>query len=392
MAPETAGSGLCACCAHAPSCSFPRDPRRPVFFCEEYDVVRPEPRPLPRTPPADDFSAGTPAREASTGSAAHDKGLCIDCANAPSCTFPMQEGGVWHCEEYCLMESPPLATTHQDLPREVDLDGILESRLGSRGALIAVLQDIQAAYGYLPEDALRAASEKMGRPLADIYAIATFYRAFSLKPRGKHLVCACLGTACHVRGAPAVVEELERQLSVKAGGTTEDGEFTLQTVNCLGACALGPVVVIDGCCRSKMKRREVRRLIEDARSGVNAGADGNGSAIPLDVRCPRCRGTLMDDRILIDDRPSVRIRASRDRVHGSLWLSSLYGSHRFAAERDVPLDAVLRFSCPHCGAELLGAWSCPLCGDSMAEASVEGGAVLRFCTRLGCRGRMLDLV
>lgn len=114
------------------------------------------------------------------------------------------------------------------------------------GGLIAVLEDIQERYGYLPENMLRLVSKQSGRSLVDVYGVATFYRSFSLKPRGKHLVCACLGTACHVRGASRTVEELERQLGIKAGETTPDGQFTLETVNCLGACALGPVVVIDG--------------------------------------------------------------------------------------------------------------------------------------------------
>ena len=275
-------------------------------------------------------------------------------------------------------------------PPDVDLDPILKSHSGSRGALIAVLQDIQAAYGYLPENALRTVSERTGRSLVDIYGIATFYRAFSLKPRGKHLICACLGTACHVRGAPAVVEELERQLGIKAGQTTADGEFTLETVNCLGACALGPVVVVDGHYHSKTKRRAVRQLIEDARSGREAGAAGD--AIPLKVRCPRCRRSLMDDRVLIDGRASVSIRLSRDGSHGPLWVSSLYASPGFIAEHDVTLLVDSRPSCPHCGSELLSAWSCPTCGSAMAEASVEERAVLRFCTRLGCGGRMLDLI
>lgn len=276
--------------------------------------------------------------------------------------------------------------------RDADIDRIIESHAGSRGALIAVLQDIQAARGYLSEDALRTVSERLGRPLVDVYGIATFYRAFSLRPRGKHVVCACLGTACHVRGAPAVVEELERQLGVKAGQTTPDGEFTLETVNCLGACALGPVVVVDGVYRSKTKRRDVRRLIEDARSGREGGAGRDREAIPLDVRCSRCHRTLLDDAVLIDGRPAVRVEWSEDGTRGPLWLSSVYASPRFAVEHDALLHAVARLSCPHCGSGLLSQWSCPVCGAAMAEASVEGGALVRFCARIGCRGRMLDLV
>lgn len=117
---------------------------------------------------------------------------------------------------------------------------------GNNGSLIATLEEIQAEHGYLSEEALRAVSAQTGRSLVDVYGVATFYHSFSLKPRGKHLICACLGTACHVRGAPSIVEEFERCLGVRAGETTSDGEFTLETVNCLGACALGPIVVVDG--------------------------------------------------------------------------------------------------------------------------------------------------
>ena len=127
-----------------------------------------------------------------------------------------------------------------------DISGILEKHTENRGRLIAILEEIQAEHGYLPETLLRKVSDQTGYSIVDVYGVATFYRSFSLKPRGKHLIFACLGTACHVRGAPRVVEEFERQLGIKAGQTTEDKEFTLETVNCLGACALGPVVVIDG--------------------------------------------------------------------------------------------------------------------------------------------------
>jgi len=112
-------------------------------------------------------------------------------------------------------------------------------------ALISILQDIQEEYNYLPQDALRIVSETTGIPLIDIVGVATFYRAFSLEPRGRHLVTVCLGTACHVRGGLKILEEFEKKLNIKAGETTEDGKFSLQTVACLGCCAIGPVVVID---------------------------------------------------------------------------------------------------------------------------------------------------
>ncbi len=114
------------------------------------------------------------------------------------------------------------------------------------GSLIAALEEIQERYRYLPPEALILASERLGVPLSQAYAVATFYNAFSLKPKGKHCRHVCLGTACHVRGSPQVLERLESKLGIKAGGTTRDHLFTLETVNCLGACALGPIVVTDG--------------------------------------------------------------------------------------------------------------------------------------------------
>ena len=117
---------------------------------------------------------------------------------------------------------------------------------GNQAGIISILEDIQAEYSYLPEEALRIVSEETGRSLVDIYGVATFYKAFSLKPRGKHLVSVCLGTACHVRGGQAIASEFLRQLGIKPGETTADRLITLDTVNCLGACALGPIVVVDG--------------------------------------------------------------------------------------------------------------------------------------------------
>ena len=126
------------------------------------------------------------------------------------------------------------------------LDGIVQGRGSDPFDIMEVLQDIQAAYHYLPEEALCRVSETMGVPLIEVFRLANFYKAFSLKPRGRHLITVCMGTACHVRNSPRFLDEVRRRLSVEPGGTTQDGEFTLETVNCLGACALAPVVILDG--------------------------------------------------------------------------------------------------------------------------------------------------
>jgi len=112
--------------------------------------------------------------------------------------------------------------------------------------VMEALQDIQEEFRYLPEAAMCRVSESLEVPLIEVFRLANFYKAFSLKPRGRHLITVCEGTACHVQGSPRVVEEVLAQLDVEAGETTQDGAFTVETVNCVGACALAPVVIIDG--------------------------------------------------------------------------------------------------------------------------------------------------
>ncbi|MEN6311760.1 MAG: NAD(P)H-dependent oxidoreductase subunit E [Acidobacteriota bacterium] len=125
------------------------------------------------------------------------------------------------------------------------ISAIVKKHKGLKKNLIAILLDIQDAYHYLPPDSLRSVANALGMSLIDVLGVATFYRAFSLTPRGKHTCLVCLGTACHVRGGPKILEELERRLEVKAGETTKDKKITLETVACLGCCAIGPVVVVD---------------------------------------------------------------------------------------------------------------------------------------------------
>ena len=125
------------------------------------------------------------------------------------------------------------------------VDRILKKYGYQKSRIIQVLNEIQKIHNYLPREVLQYISQQLKLPLSNIYSIATFYAAFSLKPRGKHLITVCMGTACHVRGAPAVLSRLEERLKIQAGNTTQDNQFTLRTVNCLGACALAPIVVID---------------------------------------------------------------------------------------------------------------------------------------------------
>ena len=269
--------------------------------------------------------------------------------------------------------------------------GIVEKHNGNRGSLISILEDMQAKYGYLPEEALRTVADQTGRSLVDIYGVATFYKAFSLEPRGKHLVSVCLGTACHVRGGPAVARELERQLGVHAGGTTPDKEFTLETVNCLGACALGPIVVVDGHYFSKVKTSMVAEILSRSRDGLDmVEIDTDERVFPVEVSCARCNHSLMDGRRMIDGHPSVRVTMSFGNKHGWLAISSLWGSYTVLSEYDIPPDTIVQFFCPHCHAEMIGGALCADCGAPMVPMIVRGGGVVQLCSRRGCKGHILD--
>ncbi len=125
------------------------------------------------------------------------------------------------------------------------IGGILEKHDNRVDSLIMILQDVQNIYHYLPEEAMRIVSDRLNIPFSQVYEVATFYRSFSLVPRGEHEIRVCLGTACHLRGGPRILENFERELAVRRGETTPDRAFTLETVNCVGACALAPLIVVD---------------------------------------------------------------------------------------------------------------------------------------------------
>ena len=260
------------------------------------------------------------------------------------------------------------------------------------GELIALLEEIQAKYSYLPEEALRQVAQETGRSLVDVYGVATFYRAFSLKPRGKHLLSVCLGTACHVRGGPAIAEEVGHQLDIGVGETTSDNEFTFETVNCLGACALGPVIVVDGHYFPKVKVSAVKEIIEKASAGLDiVEIDTDQRVFPLEVSCSRCNHSLMDPRHLIDGFPPIRVTVSFGNKHGRLTLSSLYGSYEVDSEHSIPPDTILHMFCPHCHSELIGGGKCAECEAPMIPMIVRGGGVVQICSRRGCKGHILDL-
>ena len=129
--------------------------------------------------------------------------------------------------------------------------------------LVPVLQDVHAEYRYLPREALEQVSHGLDVPVSQVYSVATFFKAFSLEPRGRHQINVCLGTACHVRGAVKVLEKLERALGISRGGTTPDLKFSLDTVNCVGACALGPMVIVDENYHGQMTMDKVESVLKD---------------------------------------------------------------------------------------------------------------------------------
>lgn len=132
---------------------------------------------------------------------------------------------------------------------------------------LAILQDIQREYNYLPRQALELVAARVGLPVGHVYRLATFFKAFSLNPKGEHQCKVCLGTACHVKGGALILETLEKELGVKAGNTTADGKFSLEGVRCLGACALAPIVVIDDEPLGQMTPDAASSKVRDLRAG-----------------------------------------------------------------------------------------------------------------------------
>ena len=141
------------------------------------------------------------------------------------------------------------------------IDEIVDKYEGDNSTLIQALLEIQRTNNWLPKDALKSVSQKLGVPLTQIYHISTFYKAFSLMPKGRHSVSVCLGTACQVRGAPRLLDKVIEMLKIKPGETSDDMRFSLETVNCLGCCALGPVMLVDEEYHSKPTTKEIEQII-----------------------------------------------------------------------------------------------------------------------------------
>jgi len=142
------------------------------------------------------------------------------------------------------------------------VENLIESYIDKKEQLISLLQDVQAEFNYIPQDVLIRISQKLEIPLSQVFSVATFFQAFSLKPRGRHTITVCLGTACHIKGGQRLVDKMERDYELKPGETTEDMRFSLETANCLGCCALGPVVVVDGKYESKVTPDKLDKILK----------------------------------------------------------------------------------------------------------------------------------
>ncbi|MCP4673980.1 MAG: NAD(P)H-dependent oxidoreductase subunit E [Deltaproteobacteria bacterium] len=160
------------------------------------------------------------------------------------------------------------ATSAKDLTK---VDAVIDSYNMDAASLLAILQDVQDAENYLPREAMERVAERLEIPIARVYQMATFFESFHLEPRGKHICTVCMGTACHVRGATRLVEQLERDLEVPSGSTTEDMLFTIEEVNCVGACALGPLVIIDGKYHGNMTSGSLQKVVKKVRKAEDKG-------------------------------------------------------------------------------------------------------------------------
>ncbi len=161
------------------------------------------------------------------------------------------------------------------------IDGIIEAHRGGngKGTLIAILSDIQEKCSFLPREALERVADRLEVPFSQVFGVSTFYKKFSMTPRGKHSLKVCLGTACHVKGAGLLLERLKRDLGVEEGGTTADGQFTLETVRCVGCCSIAPVVMVNETAHGRLKQEELPKVVEKYRkAGPKAKGKAKGKA------------------------------------------------------------------------------------------------------------------
>lgn len=152
-----------------------------------------------------------------------------------------------------------------------EINAILQNYPCEQRYCLAILQDMQRKYNYIPREGMEALASYLNRPLSSLYSMATFYKALSLKPKGRHIIKLCDGTACHIRGAKNLAGGVTRVLGIGAGETTEDGVFSLELVNCLGSCALAPVMVVDDTYYGKMTLEKLPEILDQYRKEAAEG-------------------------------------------------------------------------------------------------------------------------
>jgi NADH-quinone oxidoreductase subunit E len=157
-----------------------------------------------------------------------------------------------------------------------NIDAIIDRYDKAPAALLAIMQDVQDSERYLPQEAMQRISAALQVPVTRVYQMATFFESFHLAPRGKHVCTVCMGTACHVRGAQRLVEQLERDLDIPSGNTTKDLMFTIEEVNCVGACALGPLVIINSEYHGNMTSGSLQRVVKRIKKKEAKAAEAKG--------------------------------------------------------------------------------------------------------------------
>lgn len=150
---------------------------------------------------------------------------------------------------------------------EKNMREIIEGYDRDQRYALAIMQDMQRAFQYVPKEGLELLAEYLGCPVSALYSMATFYKALSLVPKGVHIIKCCDGTACHIRGASTLIEGIARELGIGPGETTPDGQFSLETVNCLGSCALAPVMVIDDVYYGKVTLERLKEILSEVKKG-----------------------------------------------------------------------------------------------------------------------------
>ncbi|HEY9062934.1 MAG TPA: NADH-quinone oxidoreductase subunit NuoE [Pseudobacteroides sp.] len=159
------------------------------------------------------------------------------------------------------------AQVEEDLPKEKfeELKAFIEGLGTTKGALIEILHKAQSLFGYLPRDVQLFVARKLGIPGAEVFGVVSFYSYFTTKPRGKHTISVCMGTACFVKGADKIMERLKEKLKIESNEITEDGLFTLKDIRCVGACGLAPVMMIDDKVYGRVKEEELDSILENYR-------------------------------------------------------------------------------------------------------------------------------